>query len=395
MKTIYFLVAIILTSSSNLIAQSNWKAATLTTVKGEVLSGEIDDRQWSSNIETVNFRKNKTSLPKSFVYSDVKRMLIGNQEYIGTLVNYNASPRNKEDLIDESNRIDRSRFGLLKVLIGGNVDLMQFYDKEGRDHYFIRDAKNNIQYLEYGTYLKKLANNESRVIEVNQFQVLLLDQFKGCNFLSGKIISTSYSKKSLERIFKDYYKCINEEIEQEVVKSSSWSIGPTLGVSKLFPRFRNNAIAIALSDLSPTVVMFGGKFLYHPLGLDGSYALVFSIEHYQYEFSDDSSQRNLYKQEQTIRFATGPRVYFTNSPYALYGEIQVGYDLLLKFNQVNSSSVDQKDINGSGRVSIGVNVGVKFGKADLAIKTFVGNRNLPLLPKESLYGIVGAFGYNF
>lgn len=407
MKNTISLVFALLTMFSTADAQSNWKSASLTTVSGKKMAGEVDDRQWSGTIEKIEFRADKKSTPQSFDVSSISILLVGDQKYIGQTVEFNASPRKKGELIAKEQRVNQSAFGLLKVLIGGSVDLMQYYDERGQDHYFLRDVDGTLKYLEYGIYRRDYLDQENLTIEVNGFRSFLLKQFGDCSSLSAEIVSTTYDEHSLTRLFKEFYACTGEVIQQPAVKTSSWYFAATVGFSKLSPRYLNSVIRAEFRDLSPTVLPIGGRAFYYPSGPDGGGAFYFGLEYFQYEYAGNVDQRHPYKREQTIRFSVGPRFYITKGSHPLYGEFLVGYDMLIKFEQTTPPSVNPNDINGpllpemfrdrngGGKISMGLNLGVKFGRADLSLRTFLANRNLPGLPKETLYGVGLTSSYSF
>ncbi len=390
MRKSLFLILPIFLLSLTFSAQSNWQTASLTTTKGEIFTGQVDDRKWSDFITEIDFRADKKSSTQSFDVSNIAKLIIGNQEYEGKAIQYNASPRNKQALVTEDQRIDQSAFGLLKVLIGGSVDLMQYYDERGRDHYYLRDSDGNIAYLDFGTYRREFLNKESRVIEVNKFHEFLLKELKSCGTLSALIVSTTYNEKSLLNLFKEYYTCTGEVIDQPIVPSSQWTFGPTVGYAKLFSVFRYHAIDVVYRDESFSMVPIGGRVLYYPSGLDGRSAFFMGMEYFQYESKVKSGQGLPFKQEQTVRLSIGPRFYFTEDKNTLYGEFSVGYDWLLLYEQAVFGGR-----SSGGKIIFGLNLGCKFSGIDLSLRSFIANRNLIGMPRETLYGIGSTVGYNF
>ncbi|MFT5998197.1 MAG: hypothetical protein ACI81P_000649 [Neolewinella sp.] len=407
MKNTFSLIFVLLIMFSTADAQSNWKSANLTTVSGKKMVGEVDDRQWSGAIEKIEFRTDKKSTPQSFDVSSISILLVGDQKYIGQTVEFNASPRKKGELVASKDKVDRSTFALLKVLIGGSVELMQFYDERGEDHYFFRYADGTLKYLEYGIYRRNYRDQENVTIEMNGFRSFLLKQFSECNSFSAQIISATYDEQSLIRLFKEFYACTGEVVKQPVVKASSWSFAATVGFSRLSPRILNSVISASFGDLSSTALTVGGRAYYYPSGPDGGSAFHFGLEHFQYEVAGNVDQRHPYKREQTIRLSVGPRFYITKGSPTLYSEFIIGYDLLIRFEQTAPSSVNPNDLNGPllpemfrdrngrGKISMGLSIGVKLGRADLSLRAFLANRNLSGLPKETLYGNGVTSSYSF
>jgi hypothetical protein len=404
MRNTIILIGLLVITYSTICAQTNWQSATLTTVDGKVMHGEVNDRQWSDMIEEIDFRKNKKSSTLSFNREDIDTLLVGGQIYVGRAIEFIGSSREKSKQVTMDKKSSRSEFGILKVLIEGSINLLQYYDDKGEDHYFIEDANGTTEYLEYGLFRK---DNENRNIELNSFRSFLLKRLEDCNSLSAKIVSTTYDEKSLIKLFEDYHACIGEVINKPTTKTSKWILGVAVGFSKISPEFRNSIVSAAFSEVSPTVVTLGGRLLYYPYGLDGGSAFHFGIEHFGYEYEGSINRSHLYKREQTIRLSIGPRFEFAKKPYPIYGEFLVGYDFLIKYAQTWPRSVNPDDIedplspemfherNGSGKISMGLNMGINFGKLDFSIRTFIANRNLSMLPKESLYGIGGNLSYNF
>ncbi|OAV46131.1 hypothetical protein [Lewinella sp. 4G2] len=319
MRIIFSLLLVsCITAVYPLCAQSNWQPGSITLLNGETLAGDIDDRDWLTEIRNVSFRTTASdNQGQNYDVKDLDGFSVGTDRYLVRQVTFNDSPRTIDKLVAQAQRTTRTTTLALQQLTSGEPALYRYIARNGDYHFFINKDNAPLENLTYGKYRRYTADNDMQVIEDNSFRGLLLSEFTDCQTTAQVITTTTYTTQSLTELFNAYYTCTNQELAEVEPKLPRHRIlGLAAGV-----RFvdvsgrkfvRDNLIE---TDLQPYFVT-GAYFLYYPRSKNRALAFKTGLLYGQYTIVEG------------VRETPNSRLTYTNET----GRLDVALGARLKLN---------------------------------------------------------------
>ncbi|NMM49894.1 outer membrane beta-barrel protein [Marinigracilibium pacificum] len=204
----FFIVIISILTFSYANAQDNYLPAVIVSLQGDTISGKIDYKNWGSNPDKINFyNENKRTIYKPF---EIKSFLVNDELYQSAIVQVDNSTYDLGNLSDSPNPVSVTDTVFVRKIIEGKRDLFYFKTKSGIINLYI-DNGGKIEWLERKKYY--YSNNGSKqVIENSKYKNQLSLYFNDCDDIHGSIVNSSYTLKSLTKLFIKYNECHNQEV---------------------------------------------------------------------------------------------------------------------------------------------------------------------------------------
>ena len=89
---------------TTLHARTNWQPATITTVTGEELTGEVDDQRWRFSVRNLRFRNSEDGQPERYPLSSISAFKVDGRRYIVEDMTINVSPRDPRKLVTQDKK---------------------------------------------------------------------------------------------------------------------------------------------------------------------------------------------------------------------------------------------------------------------------------------------------
>jgi hypothetical protein len=240
------LLLFVLTFSS-VRAQSNYVEGYVVNLRNDTVRGLIDDKNWEKNPKTISFKSLKTGEIIKYHPIDLAGF------YIKPAHEYYKSYHGKvDDSVDESGKLigvatDAEFFQkdyakedtiFIRTLLKGVLSLYTHTDKKGRLHFFVEKEGFPVVELVNQEYLIDQPKNYtsmtwSQLIRTNKvYRKQLQEMLADCDNVNQQIKNTSYTERSLLKIFNNYYKCTHRQATYEHRKEGpKFEIGVMAGVS--------------------------------------------------------------------------------------------------------------------------------------------------------------------
>lgn len=206
------LVLLVLSSLlfNSLSSQENYVPGTVINANGDTIAGLIDYQGWKKNPRTVRFKKTANEAYVVYTPIDIVEFSVLHEIYVGGVVESEISSLDAGDLMQDPDPNIKTDTVFLQTLIKGNKCLYLFKNIDGRDNFYIKnDSK--IELLLYKKYLKT-TEGKSVVKELKRYVGQLLLYLADCPALQLEIEKASYDRRSLTKIFQNYYKCSGDQM---------------------------------------------------------------------------------------------------------------------------------------------------------------------------------------
>lgn len=210
--------------------QTNYQPGSVITKSGDTLKGLIDYRNWENNPNEISFRLSATSQPIKYSPDIISGFVVNNEEYISATVKAEISPTQIDQLDYRPAIITRTDTTFLQVMFRGSKNLFFYSDRIGKQHFYIGQYP-DFELLIYKKYLKE-GSRENVVAENKTFLGQLNLYLQDCPEIKSNINNTAYNKKSLEKLFNEYYQSTEKKIDYKYVKEKiRLDFGAIAGVS--------------------------------------------------------------------------------------------------------------------------------------------------------------------
>jgi len=212
-------------------SQKNFQPGYLVTAANDTVRGFIDYRNWEKNPLKIEFCRSVSETPATYVPFQLKMFTVGNEVYETAIVTMDDSPFKTENLTEGAalNYVTDTVF--LLNLVEGSKSLLYFMDSKSKEHFFIRNGQ-RVDLLFYKRYLKRDDSGGLTVVEDKRYKGQLILYLQECSSIQLKLSNTSYEKRSLVRLFLEYYKCSGEKIvKQNKAVSKPLEFGVFAGLS--------------------------------------------------------------------------------------------------------------------------------------------------------------------
>jgi hypothetical protein len=98
---IVLLIACFAIISNSTFSQKNYQAASVVTLSGETLTGEIDYKNWKKTPEKILFRKDKSSAGVSYGVNDISSFTVSDDVYKRAIV----------EIVEREDELNKLRIG--------------------------------------------------------------------------------------------------------------------------------------------------------------------------------------------------------------------------------------------------------------------------------------------
>jgi hypothetical protein len=207
---------------NNTYSQENYLPGSILNLSGDTLKGFIDYRNWENNPMKISFRESVSSPVIIYSPNTISGFLVHNELYISAVVEAEISPTQFEELKVDPNIRIRKDTAFLQVMFHGTKNLYYYSDKNGKQNYYLKQWP-DFELLVYKKYLKQemKSSGTSSTINLIQENKRFIGQlalyFQDCPSLQPQINAATYSQKSLEDLFKAYYKCSGSKINYQYI----------------------------------------------------------------------------------------------------------------------------------------------------------------------------------
>lgn len=203
MKNLLLLSVVLL--SFNSFSQSKWENGKIQFENGTSLECLIKNENWSDNPKSIVYQK-QGETESIAELRDLKAFEIFNDsKYIKATVDIENSPSKINDLTYTRKANFDNKVVLLKLLVDGKADLLE-YENNGKIQYLYRVDENNIKPLIY-----KIYRNQDNLVLKNKDFIYQLNTDVSCGEEKLAMNSIDYNQKDLLNYFNQYNSCTNSQ----------------------------------------------------------------------------------------------------------------------------------------------------------------------------------------
>ena len=184
-------------------SQENYLPGYIINSSNDTVKGYIDYRNWGENPSVIRFKIKTDSKVDNYTPLDIKAFHVKDEIYISAIVEKETSPTKINELNLNPKLHLQTDTVFLQTLFGGDKSLYYYKTAEGKDNFYIK----NDSVYDLLIFKKYLKNQEDKLLVtldkkyIGQLSVYLSD----CPNIRKKLMNTTYSLNSLERLFKFYY----------------------------------------------------------------------------------------------------------------------------------------------------------------------------------------------
>lgn len=217
-------------------SQKNFHPATIVTIDGRSLTGEIDYRNWQKTPSTILFRTDKSSEPRNYTVDDLQSFKVSGDVYKRAIVDIMERRDDLAHLSQGSAMDTRKDTVFLLTIVTGPKSL--YYYNDNVNHFYIEN-ESGYEWLRFKRYKLKeevlvasenYAPTSQQYIGTNREYIGQLREYlKDCSNLSNDI---KYEVKNLRSAFTSYYDCRGMSPEYlQKPENEKVEIGMLAGVS--------------------------------------------------------------------------------------------------------------------------------------------------------------------
>jgi hypothetical protein len=217
-KKLYSLCAILFLVLSG-YAQQNYLPGFVVKLKGDTLRGLINYQNSEKNPLNIYFRIDMDHAPDIMSPQEVQSFMVANENYISATVSINEGYYRTEDLgVSPEVQLGTATV-FLQSLVRGGKSLYYLKDSEGREQFYV-ELDNRYELLIYHKYLKNLSGSgdiagAKSLAEDKRYIGQLSYYLKDCPDIQSGLRNLEYSKQGMVKLFKQYYKCTDANVEYE------------------------------------------------------------------------------------------------------------------------------------------------------------------------------------
>lgn len=243
------------------MAQEKFLPGYVKTAEGVRTDGLIDYRNWDNNPKKVTFKQGEQGKAQVFEALDIAEFGVKDEIYVGAIVEKEITTNITYGLSKSPDVEVRIDTVFLQTLVSGEKTLLGM-KAAGKQNFYIKDGGNYVL-LQYKWYMTEKNGAQMRA-ENTMFRRQLATYLGECLHIIDPLQSATYTSKSLESIFLQYYACTDKmpgfmNVREKVISE----LGVLGGASSTHLTFES---AMAIQDIvnykfpSATGVV-GGLFL--------------------------------------------------------------------------------------------------------------------------------------
>lgn len=353
-NSIFKLLFILLGLSFSILmfSQENFIPGYIIQQNGDTVKGFIESLNLEQNPNQISFKETKTSNIKKYKPLEIIAFSIADETYKSAIVKVDQS-NIRYGISSDPTFEFRTDTTFVLTIIQGPKSLYYYCDKNRQHNFYIY---NNSQYelLEFKAFVKTIEGHDFNEIN-NRYIGQLILYFQNCQIPNYMFNNISYTKGSLEKLFKYYYNQTRMKISINKEKKMKVEVGVVGGICMTDIAFTGNSESTALDylakvklnkDFSPTGGIFininfpyhnnkwslYNELLYNSYTFNGFYSVFNNSNYYQ----NNTYKLGYYylKLNNMIRFKfpVGKFQVFANS----------GFSNGLAFKEVNSNTLETK-----------------------------------------------------
>jgi len=225
-----------------IFSQENYISGYVIKNNSDTVHGLIDYRNWSYNPNTINFKKNMKDDPVSFSPNDIKEFKVGKEIYVSGTIKSEISSSQTNQLSYEFSIKTKDHKTFVKTLIRGNKSLYYFKNIDEKENFYIKQDT-SFELLIYKKFLTT-KNSKDLITENKRFIGQLAIYLADCKTIQTQLKNTTYSEKSLMRLFEYYYKCSPDDMNfKKEIEKIKIKFGVFTGISRTTLIFKGDAIS--------------------------------------------------------------------------------------------------------------------------------------------------------
>ena len=246
---ILFLLTLILSISS--YSQISFERGYYIDNSNQKIYCLIKAIDWNNNPTVIEVKLSENEDSKKVAIDFVKEFeVINSAKYIRCKVNIDRSTNRINNLSYDKNPLFNEEVLFLEVLVEGESNLYQYYDK-GLIRFFYNKKNGDVEQLIFKSY----RTVDDLIAQNNKFREQLWVDLKCMSFDMTRMEKIKYEKKDLMRLFTDYSKCSNSDLLYSApkIKRDFFNLS-------IRPRLNNSSLLMLYLGYKPKDVMdFGNK----------------------------------------------------------------------------------------------------------------------------------------
>jgi hypothetical protein len=202
-----------------LFSQENFLPGYAINNNGDTLKGYIDYRKWEINPQFIYYKSNLENLGDKFSPNQIRKFSVNNEIFESATVKTVINPDKINNVETNTKLLLKTDTVFLQSVIIGDKSLFYYINNEEKEHFYIKqDSIFNL--LIYNKY-KITRDGKDLIGENKNFTGQLLLYLNDCQYIKDKLASATYTKKSLQNIFKYYYNCTNKTTSYQKNKETT------------------------------------------------------------------------------------------------------------------------------------------------------------------------------
>ena len=112
--------------SSPLFAQENYLPASVVTLSGDTVNGQIDYKNWNRNPSAITFKENDNAEAISYDPSMIRSFAVANDVYKSAIVEIDKRYDDLRHISSDATIVTHTDTVFLNLVVGGSKPLYQF-----------------------------------------------------------------------------------------------------------------------------------------------------------------------------------------------------------------------------------------------------------------------------
>jgi len=184
----------------------------------DTLHGLIDYRNWEGNPDKIRFKEMSGDKVTIYTPAETKGFSVQNELYESAVIETDISPNYIENETDERfydpEPVIKVETAFLQTIYKGEKSLYHYLTRDGKDQFYIKQDSSYILLI-HKKYLTKVLDvvEKTTAAENNKYINQLILYLQSCPALFSRIRNTTYTPRSLEKLFISYQECTQSKTD--------------------------------------------------------------------------------------------------------------------------------------------------------------------------------------
>ncbi len=243
----FVLLLVCLTGVSLAYSQENFVSGSIIKLNGDTVKGYVDYRNWEKNPNKIKFKEGENSKIMEYNPLQIGAFVVSDEIYKSAIVKVDQSNSGNE--ISSTPVFEfRTDTTFVLTLIQGSKNLYYYADKNNQSNFYIYN-NSKFELLEFKKF-NRIHESEDLfdaykghlVQEMNNRYIGQLKlYFQNCNIPESMYQNLSYTKESIQKIYKYYYSHMkNENVIIRKTDKAKLEFGVLGGLCTTKIKFTNN-----------------------------------------------------------------------------------------------------------------------------------------------------------